>query len=65
MASRLPDVRNSLDLDFGTKFQGERIPLGDAAFQSMHARYTQLARDCEASGDITRAAFIYDGTALF
>ncbi|MEP4196228.1 MAG: hypothetical protein ABJL99_11415 [Aliishimia sp.] len=60
MASRMPEIRSALDLNFGAKPSGGTIPFRGAAFQEMRARYKKLADECEQKGDFKRAAFILD-----
>ena len=60
MASRLPEIRSNLGLNFGQKVDGPSIPIGMNSFQEMRQMYLGLARECEAKGDHGRAAFIYD-----
>ncbi|MEM1388015.1 MAG: hypothetical protein AAGG54_10435 [Pseudomonadota bacterium] len=60
LASRLPDIRSSLSLNFGQRHGGASLPMGGQDAARLRRLYAELARTCQEEGDYGRAAFIYD-----
>jgi|GEM_PF-4586671 len=60
LSSKLPDVRSSLDLNFGKTVIGGTSFIGSTSFDTLQEKYTKLAQSLKSQGDYRRAAFVYD-----